>query len=124
MRRLFLACLFCLIGLCPVRAEDLEEHIDTLDALHVRAERRIARNDFPAALDLYSEILLLEPDDEVAYANSGHIYMIMGNFEEAERAFRNTLSINPENETALRGLARIADPDAPLPDPVIEEETF
>lgn len=91
-----------------------EESIDRIEALHQRAEELILQNDFGGAIGVLDEILLLEPDDEVAYSQMGHCYMILGYFERAEQAFQNALHINPENETALLGIQKIRDPDGVL----------
>ncbi len=94
------------------RAEPTDE--GRLEALHREAEGRIAVNDFRGAIGNYREILLLEPDDAVAYARMGHSYLILGDSGRAEDAFRLALDIDPENETAVWGLRKIADPDIDL----------
>lgn len=90
------------------------EKLADLNQLHEEAERLIVENKFREAINIYSEILLTEPDDEVAYTNTGHAYMVLGDFGRAKDAFQNALHINPENQTALLGLQKIADPDSAL----------
>ena len=90
------------------------EKVEQLVRLHKRAEILIEQNRFREAIDVYSEIILVEPDDEAAYTNLGHAYMILGDFERAKDAFQNALHINPDNETALLGLQKISDPDSTL----------
>ncbi len=80
--------------------------------MHKKAERLIAQNEIRRAAALYSNIILMEPDDETAYANMGNCYLILGDFKRAEDAFQNALEINPENETALLGIKSIHDPDS------------
>lgn len=87
------------------------EHIAELEALHERAMDSLLKNDFQGAIRMYSDILLLEPDDETAYTGLGQIYLILGHFKKAHEAFREALEINPENEVALIGIQRILDPD-------------
>lgn len=87
------------------------ETLDELRAFHEKADQLIAENNFRGAIEIYTEILLIEPDDEIAYTRMGHAYMILGDFEKAEDAFKNALTINPENEIALLGLERIMAPD-------------
>lgn len=102
------------------------ENVSRIEVLHEKAESLILENKFREALRVYSDILLIEPDDETAYSNTGHIYMILGDFPRAKEAFQNTLHINPENEVALTGLQKIADPDFPLgipPSPEIQTQT-
>ncbi len=111
---------FCWIsqGICEESSKSFihsdEANLDALEKMHGIAEDLIAQNDFREALRTYSEILLIEPDDETAYANMGHIYMLLGDYENAQSAFFNTLHINPENKTALLGLQKIKDPDGIL----------
>lgn len=83
-------------------------------ALHRDAEDRIAMNDFRGAIALYQEILLIEPDDAVAYARMGHSYLILGDPGRAADAFQAALDIDPDNVTAQLGLRKIADPDIDL----------
>lgn len=72
----------------------------------------MAENKFRQAVNVYTEIILLEPDDESAYANLGRAYMILGDRDRAKDAFRNALEINPDNPMSLVGLKRLTDPDA------------
>ena len=90
------------------------EKLDELNALHEKADHLIVENNFKEAINVYWDILLIEPDDEAAYVNMGHAYMILGDFGRAKDAFKNALHINPENETALLGLQKIMDPDSSL----------
>ena len=89
-----------------------DERIAKLAALHKQAEEYIALNRFHDALETYSNIILFEPDDDVAYSNMGHIYMILGDLGKAQNAFLNALDINPSSQTALFGLQKIRDPDS------------
>ena len=105
----------------PVQAEaqpsfttTLPEKVDQIASLHEKAEHLIVENKFREAVEVYSEILLIEPDDEAAYTNLGHAYMILGDFGRAKDAFQNALHINPENQGALLGLQKIVDPDSTL----------
>ena len=91
-----------------------EEHIAKIRALHLGAEDLMEAEHFRQAIELYSEIILLEPDDETAYANMGRAYMMLGQYDRAENAFLNALHINPDNELALLGIQKLRDPDRPL----------
>lgn len=91
-----------------------QEHISKIRSLHLGAEDLMEAEYYRQAIELYSEITLLEPDDETAYANMGRAYMILGQYERAENAFLNALHINPENELAYLGLQKLRDPDRPL----------
>ncbi len=124
----FFNCLIILIAAwarpcleCPAWAETqpsftttLPEKADQIANLHEKAEHLIVENKFREAVEVYSEILLIEPDDEAAYTNLGHAYMILGDFGRAKDAFQNALHINPKNQGALLGLQKIVDPDSTL----------
>lgn len=122
---LFLCLLLSLIQTAPAHSQTLmeisDEKINELETLHTKAENCIVQNDFRGAIRLYEDILLIEPDDEVAYTNLGRIYMIQGENQKARESFRNALTINPENETALLGIEKINDPDKGF---LIDEETM
>ncbi len=123
MRNPFPPKLFCLLtvlffGMASVPAISAPTFIKTdlkkirrLHSLHHKAEKLIAMNDLRGAVKIYSQIILMEPDDEVAYADMGKCYMVLGDLNRAEEAFQNALDINPENETAFLSLMKIHDPD-------------
>src|SRR3989338_7958249 len=46
-----------------------EDKLRELESLHHTAEDMVAQNKFREALDVYTDIILLEPDDEVAYTH-------------------------------------------------------
>ncbi len=56
----------------------------------------------------YENKILQNPDDDVAYANLGYAYLILGDTLKAQSAFKNALSINPYNQIAMNGLKLIA----------------
>ena len=90
------------------------DEIYQIDQLYEKASELVKKKDYRGATHLYQEIIFIEPDDEAAYTNLGHAYMILGDFERAEDAFQNALHINPQNEIALLGLQKISDPDSTL----------
>ena len=87
------------------------QQLENLEDMHARAERLIATGQIPEAIDVYWEIILSEPDDEVAYVNLGNLYLIAGDTDRAKEAFQNAVHINPGNESALIGLRKIENPD-------------
>ena len=103
--------LFAIALICCSTAFAADE-IQHLEELHRQADEQIALNNFRGAMTTLQEILLLEPNDETAYANMGLLYLLFSDHKKAKEAFQNALSIDPENETALAGLAKIKDPDA------------
>lgn len=88
-----------------------EAQTQQLGKLHQRAEEYILTNNFKAAIRMYDEIVLLEPDDETAYTGLGQCYLVLGDFDRAKNAYLNALHINPNNEVAYLGLQKIEDPD-------------
>lgn len=91
-----------------------DERVGSLEELHSQADRLIVAEDYRGVVKVYQEILLVEPDDEVAYTNMGHAFMLLGDYPAAANAFKNALHINPENEVARAGLVKIQDPDVDL----------
>jgi Flp pilus assembly protein TadD len=84
----------------------------TLETMHGDAEKLVIEGRFREAVRVYSDIILVEPDDETAYANMGHAYMILGDYGRARQAFMNALHINPDNQVAYLGMQKIIDPDS------------
>jgi len=104
--------------LSPLSASDetspaMEETIRQLVSLHHAAEDLVAQNKFREAAAVYTDIILLEPDDEVAYTNLGSVYLVLGDFTRARESYELALSISPDNDAATAGLISIRDPDRP-----------
>ena len=87
------------------------EKIAELESMHQQAIDFLIQNDFQGAVRTYSDILLMEPDDETAYTGLGQIYMVQGRYKQANEAFKNALNINSDNQVALAGIRKIMDPD-------------
>ncbi len=87
------------------------EKVSLLESLHQQATDLLLKNEFQAAIRVYSDILLVEPDDETAYTALGQIYLVLGQFKKAHDSFRNALHINPDNQVAAAGIQQIMDPD-------------
>ena len=86
-------------------------HVERLDEMHRQAAEFLTVNDFHSALRVYTDIILMEPDDETAYEGLGQIHLIQGQTKKAREAFENALQINPDNEVAAAGIKKILDPD-------------
>jgi tetratricopeptide (TPR) repeat protein len=126
--RLFLALLLAFFAVLPcaaARAEETagpeasvteiaESTITRLELLHSEAAKRMEEGKPREAVDLYIEILLIEPDDDAAYTNMGQAYLMLGDTGRAQEAFLNALNIDPDNEVALAGLKNVADPDGTI----------
>ncbi len=90
-----------------VNAQALNE----LENMHAEGQALIAAGQLREAVQVYWELILLEPDDEAAYINLGNLYLILGDLDQAKDAFQNALHINPESEYAVIGLEKIIPPD-------------
>jgi len=55
-------------------------------------------------IPFYQNMVLKNPDDDTAHSHMGYAYLILGDFEKAKDAFKDALSINPENPEAGQGL--------------------
>ena len=99
----------------PVEAGSLDavtdQHLAQLEEMHDRAANFLMANDFDSAQRAYTDILLMEPDDETSYVNLGGIYLIRGEMNKARDSFENALNIDPYNEVAIAGIKKIMDPD-------------
>jgi Flp pilus assembly protein TadD len=62
---------------------------------------------FREAVAEFESVTVLEPRVSTAYANLGVAYSFLTDFEQAEKAFRRALELEPDNETAKKGLAVI-----------------
>ena len=87
------------------------DQMTQLETMHQQATDFLLKNDFQSALRVYSDIVLVEPDDETAYTGLGQIYMVQGQTKKANDAFQSALDINPHNEVAMMGIRKIMDPD-------------
>lgn len=87
------------------------EKVVELELLHQKATELILKNDFEGAIRTYSDILLMEPDDETAYTALGQVYLVLGQYRKAHEAFQNALHIDPYNQVAAIGIQKIMDPD-------------
>ena len=65
---------------------------------------RIDPDNVNEIIPFYQNIILKAPDDDAAQSHLGYAYLILGDFEKAKDAFRDALSINPENTEAGQGL--------------------
>ena len=111
-KRLAATFLFIFIAIPGQAYEIPQAKLRELKQLHQKAEGCILKNDFKAAILVYEDIILSEPDDETAYTGLGQSYLVLGDYPRAKNAYLNALHINPDNETALLGMKKIEDPDS------------
>ncbi len=56
----------------------------------------------------YQNIIIENPEDDIAYSHLGYAWMLLGNAAESEKAFVESLRINPDNAESRAGLAELA----------------
>ncbi len=85
----------------PVIDHEKERKIETqlqdIYRLHERALDLVRHKKFSEAARVYEEIILISPDDDEAYLLLGHTYLMGTKYQKAAQAFRNAMSIDPEN---------------------------
>lgn len=104
--------------------DSFDAHVHDLEERHAAAEKLLDEENVRGAIKAYGEIILIEPDDDTAYAELGRCYLILGDTDRAREAFANTLHIDPDNRLARLGMIHIADPDAPLYDSLTDEAPY
>ncbi len=80
---------------------------NNINALHARADYLSDVGQLAEAIDMYREIIRVDPQYEDAYFNSGLIYMDMDSIEAAKKQFDIALQVSPTLIQAyyFRGLA-------------------
>lgn len=81
---------------------------DDIVALHAKADYLSAKGSLEEAIGLYGQIVVLDPQYDEAYYNSGLIYLDMDSLAQAEAQFDLTLKVSPTHIRAYyyRGLSR------------------
>ena len=75
--------------------------------LKAKATRHLADNDLQAALDLYAQVCLQDPDDVDAKLVLARIYQKSGNLDKAISILQQANILHPENTTTLKYLAEL-----------------
>lgn len=73
-----------------------KDNPDTLK-LHERALEFVSKKELKKAINLYEEIVLINPNDDEAYLIMGHCLVLTGQYEKAEENFQNSVHINGVN---------------------------
>jgi tetratricopeptide (TPR) repeat protein len=63
----------------------------------------------------YENMILNDPDDDMAYSQLGYAHLILGNLEKAKSAFEDALTINPDNPLAMSGYRIVQTAAEPTP---------
>ncbi len=56
----------------------------------------------------YQNIVIENPEDDIAYCNLGYAWMLLGNAEESQKSFMESLRINPGNRESRAGMSELA----------------
>ena len=93
----------------PTPPKEMLQSIDKAEAseLFQRALEHYERKEWNKAIDLYDEVLRLNPKNSNAAYNKGLIYKTMNDNQKAKEAFSQSLSINPDTYKARYMLALI-----------------
>jgi Flp pilus assembly protein TadD len=93
-------------------------------ALSRAAEARafLKKKDYPGALSRYREAHDLAPTNPEIANNLGYIYYLLGNYEEAERLYRLSLSLEPERYAVHLNLADLLIEHEPTPERLAEAQ--
>lgn len=83
--------------LIPLPHKIDHDKAESLGLMHSNALDYVTQKKYPEALQIYNEIILLDPEDDQAYIIMGHIHMMMNNFEKAQASFKNAAHIDPDN---------------------------
>ena len=85
----------------------LYANAESVEELHDAAYQFMKSGNFSDAIDNYSKILELQPNDEQALLNRAKAYTQVDRFDEAIRDLDSFLILNPNNKSALNGKAFI-----------------
>ena len=80
---------------------------ESVDELHDKAYQFMKSGNFSDAIDTYSKILELQPNDEQALLNRAIAYTQVDRFDNALSDIDSFLMLNPNNKKALNGKAFI-----------------
>ncbi len=89
----------------PVRKQEILPMAALIKKKVVAAEAYFKRRDFQAAAHECEEILLLQPDYILIWKRLGSAYYAMGDNEEAKRAYRKVLQLDPQDQSVRRFMA-------------------
>ena len=85
----------------------LYANAESVEELHDAAYQFMKSGNFSDAIDNYSKILELQPNDEQALLNRAKAYTQVDRFDEALRDLDSFLILNPNNKSVLNGKAFI-----------------
>lgn len=90
---------YLIMGHCLVLTGNYEKAEETFqNAVHINPE------DVNQIAPFYENLAAQNPSDSDAFVNLGFVYLMLGNLNRANEAFKEALSLNPQNQGALRGV--------------------
>jgi tetratricopeptide (TPR) repeat protein len=84
-----------------------ESGSDTVDLLLSWANQAIEEQDYPVALDLLDQIVILKPDFAEAWNKRATVYYLLDDYSASLTDIRQTLALEPRHFGALSGLGFI-----------------
>ena len=84
--------------------------------------QRLAQDGDPKAIDLFKEVIALDPKDPQPHVELGKIYFQNRNFQEAEREGKESLKVDKDNVDAHRLLGNIYFADAAVGNDKVKSE--
>ncbi len=80
---------------------------DAVDKLYLKAHAAEVDEDYDRAIELWSEVLKLEPKDATAYFNRASAYKENEKFEKALADYGTAIQLNPNDPVAYEARAKI-----------------
>ncbi|WP_246329419.1 tetratricopeptide repeat protein [Chthonobacter rhizosphaerae] len=84
-----------------------ESGSSTVDLLMGWADQAIAAKNYPAALDLLDDVVVLKPDFAEAYNRRATVYYMLDDYTRSMGDIRRTLALQPRHFGAMTGLGAI-----------------
>ncbi|MDR2906280.1 MAG: tetratricopeptide repeat protein [Helicobacteraceae bacterium] len=100
--------ILCLLALGGyVYYEHYKAEADKADKLFEQALNAGERGDYQVAVNLFSQVIAIDPKDAVAYYNRAYAYAKLKNYDQAIKDYTKAIALDPKNASAYnsRGIA-------------------
>ncbi|MFQ5637718.1 MAG: FG-GAP-like repeat-containing protein [bacterium] len=110
----------CILFLSGCKKDPEEERQKSVDMVTVRTLGLafLEENKLPEAEEQFLQLIEIEPEEALGYANLGLVYMRMGKYPEAETHIKKALDIDPGAADIRLNLAEIYEQDGRLPEAI------
>jgi tetratricopeptide (TPR) repeat protein len=81
--------------------------IEDIDFLLQAAKQLYISGDYQGAIDMYAEILLLEPNHKYASRRTAQTYLYWYKYDQAEEWLLKTIDAHPDDASLLTGLGKL-----------------